>query len=77
MSYFLIKRDVGDFNALTLVKVKNLSGNGECFLVSDLENDKKCAWVMKYDLYSLVDESQVWDFDKKFDKVMRKLLSTI
>lgn len=53
MTYFLIKYDREDFKALTLVKYESITNSGDCYLVSDLNDNNKRKWFMYYDLYKL------------------------
>lgn len=80
MTYFLIKYDREDFKALTLVKYESITNSGDCYLVSDLNDNNKRKWFMYYDLYKLIDENDInqrWYYNEKYDKIMKKLISNL
>lgn len=80
MSYFLIKHDVKNFKAHTLVKYETVTYSGECYLVSDVRNTYNREWVMYYDLYRMIgknEESQRWYYDEELNNIMEKLISNL
>lgn len=80
MTYFLIKYDREDFKALTLVKYESITNSGDCYLVSDLNDNNKRKWFMYYDLYKLIDENDInqrWYYNEKYDKIMKELISKL
>lgn len=50
---YLIKYGTEKFEKETLVKYEACSDSGNCYLVSDLNNNLKREWVMYFDLYPL------------------------
>jgi len=80
MSYFLIKHDVKNFKAHTLVKYETVTYSGKCYLVSDIHDTYNREWVMYYDLYKMIGEnegSQIWSYDEELNNIMEKLISNL
>ena len=80
MSYFMIKRDTKVFEKNTIVNFETVIN--DCYLVSDIKNNLKREWIMYYDLYKLVDNSnnsfsRYWIYDEEYDRIMRELISNI
>jgi hypothetical protein len=75
---FLVKYDNGKFPANTLVKLEAVSNSGDCYLVSRFPNWNDREWLMYYDLYKFVKKgemSQRWQFDEKYDRIIKDLLN--
>jgi len=72
--YFIIKHNSSVFDNNTIVYYENCTYSGDCYLVSDLNDNLKREWIMYYDLYP-VDKRIItntfnrWYFDEKFDKI--------
>ena len=80
MSYFMLKYDRDNFDALSLVKFESITNSGECYLVSDLKDNNNRKWLMYYDLYKLIyknDSCQKWEYNEYYDKLMRELISKL
>jgi len=80
MSYFLLKRNVGNLKKLTLVKNESITYSGNCYLVSELNNTYNREWIMYYDLYKLVEKNEVnqrWDYNEEYDRIMKDLISNL
>ena len=80
MSYFMIKRDTKVFEKNTIVNFETVIN--DCYLVSDIKNNLKREWIMYYDLYKLVDNSnnsfsRYWIYDEEYDRIMRELISKL
>lgn len=80
MSYFMIKRDTKVFEKNTIVNFETVIN--DCYLVSDIKNNLKREWIMYYDLYKLVDNSnnsfsRYWIYDEEYDRIMRELISNL
>ena len=80
MSYFLLKRNVGNLKELTLVNNESITYSGNCYLVSELNNTNNREWIMYYDLYKLVEKNEVsqrWDYNEEYDRIMKDLISNL
>jgi hypothetical protein len=80
MSYFLLKRNVGNLKELTLVNNESITYSGNCYLVSELKNTHNREWIMYYDLYKLVEKNEVsqrWDYNEEYDRIMKDLISNL
>ena len=80
MSYFMIKRDTKVFEKNTIVNFETVIN--DCYLVSDIKNNLKREWIMYYDLYKLVDNSnnsfsRYWIYNEEYDRIMRELISNL
>lgn len=80
MSYFLVKHNSVEFNDLTLVKKESVSYSGNCYLVSDLNDNYKREWIMYYDLYKMINKNEetcLWNYDENYNNIMKELISKL
>jgi len=64
----------------SLVKFESITYSGDCYLVSDINDNSKREWVMYYDLYKLIGKNENnyrWMYNSECDKIMRELLAKI
>lgn len=77
-SYYLLKHKNRSLEALSLVKLEAITYSGNCYLVSDFNNNRE--WVMYYDLYKTIDKNdnnQIWFYNEKYDRIMKELISKL
>lgn len=52
--YYKVKHNSSVFEPGTIVKYETCTYSGQCYLISDLNNNMNREWIMNYDLEEIV-----------------------
>jgi|688.fasta_scaffold18022_12 hypothetical protein len=74
--YYIVKHNSKIFEPNTIVKFITCSDSGNCYLISDLNDDYKREWIMYYDLYPVgeINENKHL-FNEKFNEIALKFIN--
>lgn len=76
---YLIKHNSKVFEPHTLVKYITCSYSGDCYLISDFNDDLKREWIMYYDLYPVdwknKHDNYRWYYNSNFQEIADSLIA--
>ena len=70
---YLIKYGCDCFPVHSLVKFEAISNSGDCYLVSDINDDSNRKWLMYWDLYKMVEPPKTKNDQEKMGEALNRL----